>query len=49
MTKESKKSIRKFNELQMTECDTKSVPEGENRDFCHFCLLIGDQEPIMPP
>ena len=25
-----------FNELQMTEYDARSVPEGEFRDFCQF-------------
>ena len=25
-----------FNELEMTEYDTRSVPEGEFRDFCQF-------------
>ena len=35
-----------FDELQMTEHDTKSVPEGENKWFCHTRLLIGIQEPV---
>ena len=30
-----------FPELQMIEYDTRSVPEGEFRDFCHSGLLIG--------
>ena len=33
----------------MTEYDTKSVPESENTEIYHFCLLIGKQESIIPP
>ena len=37
MSKESKKCKKMyFNELEMTEYDTRSVPEGEFRDFCQF-------------
>ena len=25
-----------FNELQMTEHDTRSAPESENKEFCHL-------------
>ena len=44
-----------FNELQMTEHDTRSAPESENKEFCHLptsrgsLIIIDFNFPALTP
>ena len=44
-----------FNELQMTEHDTRSAPESENKEFCHLptsrgsLIIIDFNFPVLTP